>query len=187
MTGRDDEFDDFLARRRPLFRAPEQDPLEPPEEVDRIVLRQAREAIEARRGPREIRGLSWGMPLGLAATLLVAFTVILHVGTPKKAPVPEVTVETVAQRMDYPPAPAAETNNRARSADLAAGAAVAQEETARPAAASAAVTTPEWRHDARTWLAEIQRLRAAGRNAEADAELAEYKREHRAYAGSPDR
>jgi NAD(P)-dependent dehydrogenase (short-subunit alcohol dehydrogenase family) len=35
--------------------------------------------------------------------------------------------------------------------------------------------------------AEIERLRASGDNARADAELAEYKREHRAYAGAPDR
>ena len=37
----------------------------------------------------------------------------------------------------------------------------------------------------KTWLAEIERLRAAGKAAEADAEMAEYKRQHRAFAGSP--
>jgi hypothetical protein len=177
MTGHDDEFDDFLTRRRKLFRTAEGDPLEPPEEVDRIVLRQAREAIQTRSGPREIRGISWGVPLAVAATLLVAFTVVLNLGTTKKAPVPEVTVETVAQRMEYPPA----ANNPAAAESVRSNAAAP----AAPAAAKAAAA-PQWRHDSKTWLAEIQRLRAAGKDSEADAELAEYKRQHRAYAGSPD-
>jgi hypothetical protein len=194
MTGRDDEFDDFLARRRKLFRAPEQDVLEPPEEVDRIVLRQAREAIEIRNSPRVIRGLAWGAPLALAATLLVAFAVILNVGTSRKQPVPEVTVESVAQRVDYPAAPAAAKADS--SADQAAPEplpppAMVSARAEAPAAAAplevrqtAANTSskPEWRHDPQTWLTEIQRLRAAGKNAEADAELAEYKRQHRVWA-----
>jgi hypothetical protein len=56
---------------------------------------------------------------------------------------------------------------------------------ASPAAASTEV--PAWRRDAKTWLAEIARLRNAGDTARADAELAEYKRQQRAYAGAPDR
>jgi len=55
------------------------------------------------------------------------------------------------------------------------------------APAAAAASKPEYRRDSKTWLAEIDRLRAAGDTARADAELAEYKREHRAYAGAPDR
>ena len=47
--------------------------------------------------------------------------------------------------------------------------------------------TPAWRHDTQSWLAEIDKLRAQGKSAEADAEMAEYKRQHRAYAASPDR
>lgn len=197
MTGRDDEFDDFLARRRKLFRAPEQDLLEPPEEVDRLVLRQAREAIEIRNGPREIRGLGWGAPLALAATLLLAFTVILNIGRPGKEPVPEVTVEHVAQRLDYPAAPAASktesTADRAapRPAPTLIGTTSEPSPTATaPSGARQAGTnassTPGWRHDRQSWLAEIQRLRAAGKNTEADAELAEYKRQNRVWAGSTD-
>ena len=202
MTGHDDEFDDFLARRRKLFRAPEQDVLEPPEEVDRIVLRQAREAIETRSSPREIRGLGWGAPLALAATLLVVFTFILNVGTPRKEPVAEVTVEHVAQRLDYPAAPAAsKTESAADEATQAAPAqapapALAQARREAPAisspppeaprAAAGAASSPEWRVDPQTWLAKIQRLRSEGRNAEADAELVEYKRQHRVWAGSTD-
>jgi hypothetical protein len=158
MSGPDEEFDDFLSRRKPLFRRAPGDPLEPPEEIDRIVLRQAREAIEIDRPQPAFRGAHWGAPLAIAATLLVVFTVVLHVlGQPKK-PIPEVTVQQVTQQADdaAPPAPAA-------------------------------APAPEYRRDSQSWLAQIERLRAAGRTAEAEAELAEYKRKNRAYAGAPDR
>jgi hypothetical protein len=151
MSGPDDEFDDFLARRRPLFRRPVDD-LQPPEEVDRVVLRRAREAIEIERPQRAFRGANWGAPLAIAATLLVVFTVVLHFMQPKA--VPEVSVQQVAQPVAAPAAPA---------------------------------TTPAWHGDSRAWLAQIEKLRAEGRDAEADAELAAYKREHRALAVGPDR
>jgi len=246
VSGRDDEFDDFLARRRKLFRRPEDDVLEPPHEVDRIVLRQAREAIESRTDEREIRGMAWGAPLALAASLLVAFTIILNVGmTKKQQPLAAVTVEQVAQRRDYPPAPqvnipmAGNPASQAPRADSAAAPPAIADRSAAPlvaeneadrhappppaapqaaphrsAGAADAVTAGEnastvivagsppseaeravakgsgsaaWRRDGASWLAEIQRLRAEGKNAEADAEMAEYKRQHKAYAGSPDR
>ena len=107
MSGPDEEFEDFLARRRPLFRRAEEDVLEPPEDLDRIVLGKAREAIKGERPQRVYRGPGWGAPLALAATLLVAFTVVLQVAVPRKAPVPEVTVEQVAQRLDYASQPMA--------------------------------------------------------------------------------
>ena len=152
MSGPDDEFDDFLSRRGPLFRRPVDD-LEPPEEVDRVVLRRAREAIEIDRPQRAFRGANWGAPLAIAATLLVVFTVVLHFMQPSKV-VPEVSVQQVAQPVAAPAAPG---------------------------------TTPAWRGDSQAWLAQIEKLRAEGRDAEADAELAAYKREHRALAVGPDR
>jgi hypothetical protein len=166
MSGPDEEFDDFLSRRKPLFRRAAGDPLEPPEEVDRIVLRQAREAIEIDRPQPAFRGAHWGAPLAIAATLLVVFTVVLHVlGLPKK-PIPEVTVQQVTQQLDQPPPPAP---------------------AAVPAPGAQPQAGPEYRRDSHSWLAQIERLRAAGKSAEADAELAEYKRKNRAYAGAPDR
>jgi hypothetical protein len=159
VSGPDEEFDDFLSRRKPLFRRAPGDPLEPPEEVDRIVLRQAREAIEIDRPQPAFRGAHWGAPLAIAATLLVVFTVVLHVLGPQKKPIPEVTVQQVAQQMDQ----------------------------AAPASGPQAQAVPEYRRDSQSWLAQIERLRAAGKAAEADAELAEYKRRNRAYAGAPDR
>ena len=100
MTGSDDEFEDFLKRRKPVFRAPD-DMFEPPAELDRVVLRQAREAIESERPLRVFRGPRWATPVALAATLVLAVTVMFQAGMPpKQAPVPEVTVQNVAERVE---------------------------------------------------------------------------------------
>jgi hypothetical protein len=151
MADVDDDFTDFLKRRKPVFRSPD-DLFEPPAELDRVVLRQAREAIESERTLRVFRSPRWATPVAVAATVLLTFTVLFHAGSPRKqAPVPEVSVQQVAQPVDE------------------------------------AAATPDWRRDSRSWLAQIEKLRAEGRVAEADAELAAYKREHRALAVSPDR
>jgi hypothetical protein len=118
MSGPDDEIDDFLARRRPLFRRAPDDLLEPPEDLDRIVLRQAREAIEADRPQRVFHGPRWSAPLAIAATLVLAITVILQATTSKQAPRPEVTVQHIAQQLDSPPPAAAPSE--APAADAAA-------------------------------------------------------------------
>jgi hypothetical protein len=240
MNGPDDEFDDFLRRRRPMFGRPSDD-LEPPAELDRIVLRQAREAIEAERPQRHFRAPYWSMPVALAATLVLAFTIILRVGLPSKEAPSEVTVQKVSRTLEYPAAPSAAAPAAAapEQQSRAAPPAILAEADARPespvvvdlsaaeaetapaprmdkladaarsratpefvsaeeanrysepvagiSASNAASPAPEWRRDSKTWLAEIERLRTAGDVARADAELAEYKRQHRAYAGAPDR
>jgi len=221
MTGPDDEFEDFLKRRKPVFRSPD-DMFEPPAELDRVVLRQAREAIETGRPVRVFRNPRWATPVALAATLVLGFTLLFYAGLPQThAPVPEVTVQNVAEEIPMETAPAVAANNqRAESSasdavvvDLkapmtarrepAASAApspsaapsdarastrsAARETEVATASADAAVDVPTWRRDAKTWLAEIERLRDAGDTARADAELAEYKRQQRAYAGAPDR
>jgi hypothetical protein len=202
------------------------------------------------------------MPVALAATLVLAFTIILRMNTPAKSVRAEVTVQNVSRQLEdraaaAAPAPAPEVraaapaaaqvqteraaSNNAVVVDLAAASApdapadaleseravndvrarrlekVADAarpapmgaSTSRTAGASyandgvvsneervdattsgelrASAPKPAWRRDSKSWLAEIERLRAAGDNARADAELAEYKREHRAYAGAPDR
>jgi hypothetical protein len=211
--------------------------LEPPAELDRIVLRQAREAIEAERPQRHFRAPHWGMPVALAATLVLAFTIILRVGLPSKEAPSEVTVQNISRKVEYPvaapgaaapeqqsraaaPAILAEADARPESpvvvdlsaaeaekappprmdklADAARSRAIPEFVTAEEAnrysepvagisPSGAAAPAPEWRRDSKTWLAEIDRLRTAGDVARADAELAEYKRQHRAYAGAPDR
>jgi hypothetical protein len=156
-----DEFDDFVARRRPLFPRPP-DGLEPPAELDRLVLRQARDAIRPESPEPAYHGARWGMPVAVAASVLVAAGIVLHVFS--KGPEPQVTVQNVAQQLEAPAAVS----------------------TGVPAAPGGR-ESPAWRGDARAWMAEIERLRAAGRTAEAEAELVEYRKSQRAYAGSPDR
>jgi len=161
MAGPDDEFEEFLKRRKPVFR-PDDEMFEPPAELDRVVLRQAREAIKPEEPMRVFSAPRWSMPIALAATLVLAFAVIFRAGMPqeKASPKPEVTVQSISDRVESPAVAAA------------------------PVVAS---ESPAWRRDAKSWQAEIQRLRDAGDTARADAEYAEFKRQQRAYASSPDR
>ena len=73
MTGPDDEFDDFLARRKPVFRRSTEDPFEPPEELDRHRAAQrarGHRARAARAGlPRPALGNARGARGDLAAGL----------------------------------------------------------------------------------------------------------------------
>jgi hypothetical protein len=243
VSGTDDEFEDFLRRRKPVFRAPD-DLFEPPAEIDRIVLRKAREAIEVAPPMRMFQGSRWAAPLALAATLVLALTVMFQVSEPQKRErVAEVTVQNTAQRVDYPVAPIAPTaiapmadvDDRAGAASESSEAVVqlskstsargevaptlpaeADRYSAPPPAALArsagdsmsresrmdvggaasptssvpaapAAIVPDWRRNSQTWLAEIDRLRNAGDTAQANAELEEYKRQHRALAVAPDR
>jgi hypothetical protein len=154
----DPEFEEFLRRRRPLFRRDVDDGLEPPPELDRIVLRQARDAIQPERPLPLYRGPRWAAPVAIAATLVLGLAVVFQAGDRQPERTPEVTVESVAQRLDDTQPPM-----------------------------GTAADAPAWRRDAQTWLTEIERLRAAGHTAAADAEMAEYNRQHRAFAGTPDR
>jgi hypothetical protein len=96
---------------------------------------------------------------------------------PDTAPKPEVTVQSITDRVETPSAaapPPAEAPGAARV------------ETAT-APVVAAGEVPAWRRDPHAWQAEIQRLRDTGDIARAEAEYAEFKRAQRAYASSPDR
>jgi hypothetical protein len=77
----DAEFEAYLRRRVRLdrrFRA--FDRLEPPAELDRIIIRQAREAIQVPASVPAFRTPKWAAPMALAATLLVSFSLLLDVG-----------------------------------------------------------------------------------------------------------
>jgi hypothetical protein len=226
MSG-DPEFEDFLKRRRPLFRRDVDDGLEPPAELDRIVLRQARDAIEGDRPLRLFGMPRWAAPAAIAATLVLGLSIVFKTGLEPDGRVPEVRVESIAQRVDYPEARVAQPAEAAAPSldtpggvvvDLASPVAapplVSEDEARRHAEtpppappvlargdasraaktgapmASASVPSaraPDWRRDARSWQAEIERLRATGDKALADAEQAEFNRQYRAYAVSPDR
>ena len=242
MSGQDEEFEEFLKRRRPLFRREVDDGLEPPAALDRIVLRQARQAIEDERPIRMFGMPRWAAPTAIAATLVLGVSIVFKAGMPPDTRVPEVTVENVAQRAEYPaaaddvriapaaaPAPVAELaahsgpalaesrlEPAASPAADSAGGFVSRNEAERHAAppppappvlarseasrsreadarqtakasATAAGVQLAWRRDVQTWQAEIARLRASGDAELADAEQAEFNRQHRAYAVSPDR
>lgn len=208
MSG-DPEFEDFLRRQRPLFRGDADDGLEPPPELDRIVLRQAREAIEGERPMRLFGMPRWAAPVAIAATLVMGLAMVFRTGMGPVELVPEVKVESIAQRTDYPPAPEAAAPAAHDSAEDAvvvtlaptASPATSVEPPARgatshdtqPAASTAAggarvaSESPAWRRDAKAWQSEIERLRASGDSARADAEQAEFNRQYRAMATSPDR
>ena len=181
MAGPDDEFEEFLKRRKPVFRRPDDEMFEPPAELDRVVLRQAREAIKPEEPMRVFSAPRWSMPIALAATLGLAFTVLFHVGAPpKKEPRPEVTVQNVADRAEAPEAAAPPAPPPPREMVTS-----PVETAGAPVVASSEV--PAWRRDAKSWQAEIRRMRESGDAARADAEYAEFKRQQRAYASSPDR
>jgi hypothetical protein len=193
MSGPDGEFDDFLARRKPLFQRPPDDVLEPPPELDRIVLRQARDAIRRDNPEPAYHGTRWGMPIALAASVLVAATIVLNIGMPENKPTADVTVQNVVRQTDSvpqaeaapPAAPAPTTATRA--AERPSANTAMQDSSAAPAVATGTAPAPDWRRDQRSWLAEIERLRTAGKTAQADAEMAEFRRQNRAYAVAPDR
>ncbi len=81
MTGPeyDAELEAFLKRRSPMHRRlSDIDHAEPSLEVDRLVLNRAREAIETPEQPL-YRTSRWALPIGLAAAILIAFTVVLNI------------------------------------------------------------------------------------------------------------
>ena len=74
----DNELDEFIARRSALHRRlASRDGTEPPPELDRAVLSRAREAIKAHADTPVYRAPTWALPVGLAATILLTFAVVL--------------------------------------------------------------------------------------------------------------
>ncbi len=146
-----------------MTRDDEFDP-EPPRALDDSILKQAREALEStRRKPRTAR---WAVPAALAATILLCLSVVLNVSL---RPRPEPTRSLEAARdAAPPPVPAAAPPAAARATLPAAPAALAK----RRAEVSAVDAPPP---DPKAWLARIESLRAAGRTAEADAEMSRFR------------
>lgn len=143
---------------------------EPPAAIDAAVLGKARAAI--RRRPR-VPG--WWIPTTLAATVVIAFSLLLRVRQEPVVPVPTEQAAAALQREAMQQAPARGLAREAVRGDAAAPA------SARPAAvmaAPAAASTPRDKAladeagllPAEEWLARIEELEAAGRLDEARAE-----------------
>lgn len=116
-----DDIDAKLARREPLFRrASAADPLEPPAEIDKVVLARARAALrdtssdEAPR-PSFFTLRPWVMPLGLAATMVFALAVVVRLGPGAGAPAPAPAADAPAA--EFVEAKPAVASRRATSAD----------------------------------------------------------------------
>jgi hypothetical protein len=78
---RDDEFETYLKRRVRLDRRLRSlDRLEPPAEFDRLIIAQAREALQIAAPVRPWRAPRWPLPLGMAATILISLSVLLDMG-----------------------------------------------------------------------------------------------------------
>jgi hypothetical protein len=215
MTGPDydAEFEAFLKRRSPMHRRlSDIDHAEPSVELDRLVLNRARDAVETPSQPL-FRNSRWALPLGLAAAILIAFTVVLNIdhhhakvasdaspaaeGT-SQAPavaraasmresakaqrvlsdsaVSEPRATTVDKKTEAP-APAAPLARNSGNAETQRRTASQPEQEAAAAASApapaAVADNPHSSPDA--WLREINRLRAAGRTADADRELAAFR------------
>jgi hypothetical protein len=83
MTGleRDDEFEAYLRRRVRIDRRLRSlDRLEPPAELDQIIIGQARQAIQGAPPVPIFRAPRWALPMGMAATILISLSVLLDLG-----------------------------------------------------------------------------------------------------------
>lgn len=102
----DDEFEAYLKRRAPgrmgqPFQKGIQPPdrLEPPPELDRIIIGNARKAIQDSPPVPVYRAPKWALPAALAATLVISCAVVFELGlrTHQTAPAPEpIDMEIVA-------------------------------------------------------------------------------------------
>jgi hypothetical protein len=81
----DDEFEAYLKRRTPIDKGMRPlDQLEPPPELDRIIIGKARKAIQGASPLNMYHAPKWALPVGLAATILISFAVLLDLGVRAK-------------------------------------------------------------------------------------------------------
>ena len=78
----DDDFEAYLKRRVPIHKGGSTPPdhLEPPPELDRIIIGNARRAIQGAPPVRLYRAPKWALPVGLAATIVISSVVVLELG-----------------------------------------------------------------------------------------------------------
>jgi hypothetical protein len=84
-SDQDDDFEAYLKRRVPIDKGMKSlDRLEPPAELDRIVIGKARKAIQGGAPLNPYRAPKWALPVGLAATILLSFALLLDLGVRAK-------------------------------------------------------------------------------------------------------
>jgi hypothetical protein len=109
----DDDFEAYLKRRVPIDqRMKTVDRLEPPPELDRVIIGKARNAIQNSSPVPMYRAPKWALPVGLAATLLIAFSIVLDLGIRSGRRQPESAPAVAAATSSEPvaaPASAAPT------------------------------------------------------------------------------
>jgi hypothetical protein len=135
MTGpeRDDEFEAYLRRRWRIDRRLRSlDRLEPPAELDQIIIGQARQAIQVAPPVPMFRAPRWALSMGMAATILISLFVLLDLG-----------VRDAIRKDAGRPAVLALVHAHAMSPEAAA-AAPAPESAFPASAAPAAIKTAPW-------------------------------------------
>ena len=156
---RDEELEAYLERRTQLQRRlSELDDLEPPAELDHLVLARAREALEAPQGLPFYRGTRWALPFTLTATLVLTVTVVMSLRA-----LHDVHTSGASAAGAFSAAPSGVEAARMRAND-------ARE------------------RDPAQWLAHIRELRAAGKEDEAQREWAAFRAaypEYRDHTASP--
>ena len=86
VSERDDDFEAYLKRRGHIDRRLKAlDRLEPPAELDRIIIAHAREAIHGPAPAPHLHGAGlpaqrWALPMGMAATILLSLSILLDAG-----------------------------------------------------------------------------------------------------------
>jgi len=158
MTGpeRDDEFETYLRRRVRIDRRLRSlDRLEPPAELDQIIIGQARQAIQVAPPVSMFRTPRWALPMGMAATILISLSVLLDLG-----------VRDAIRKDAGRPAVLALVHAHAMSPEAAAAAAPAPESAIPASAAPAAIKTAPWPPLPRTVTVEVSASAKAAPSAE---------------------
>jgi hypothetical protein len=192
MTGpeHDPEFEAFLKRRSPIYRRlSDIDDAEPSAELDRLVLNRARDAIDTPKRTPLFRTSQWAMPAGLAATILIAFTVLLNIDRHEQKRERQLSSVAAARaaptaEADYAAADAAAPQAMAAEVAEESRAASKAEAPASPPLAARAAAAPPAHADADSWLREIARLRSEGKAADADRELEAFRRAYPSHSGA---
>lgn len=177
MTGRPAEDRELMRELDALSRARGREPGDaPPAAVDAAVLARARAAAGRRRVP------AWWIPATLAATVVIAFSLMLRVqedattvpaameaagpGEGRAAPAAAAAAPASAEVAETPPQVAVQAPSAAPPPPEAASS-QADVATLRAAPSAKTAAPPP---DPEAWLAKIEALEAAGRTEEAAAE-----------------